>query len=186
MEVRRGLVHCRVCHGEIDRDKEIEDKDWTQVSRNYFYHVSCYESWKKQKDDIHSIADEKLWKGAVYDYLKRDLKVELEWHKFNSQWHSFIKKGRTPKGIYFSVRYFYEVLKGDKDKAQGGIGIVDFIYEDAATYWCEKEQRESGIIKQIEEQMLANANREVKVVHKKQKKKKKISLDDVELMEGDK
>lgn len=177
-----GLVHCRICGQEINRDKE---DGWMNPSRNYFYHTSCYETWAKKKNDIHSEADEKLWKDAVYDYLQRVIKISVDYPKFNNQWSSFVKKGRTPKGIYFTVRYFYEVLKGEKDKAQGGIGIVDYIYEEACEYWCKKETRDSGIVARIEEQMRAEQAREVKVVRQPQKRKRKVpTFEDIERMGG--
>jgi len=179
-----GIVHCRVCGGNIDRENDA-DGTWFSPAKNYFYHVKCYDTWKKKKDDIHSEANEKLWKDAVYEYLKRDMKIVVDFQKFNSQWNSLIKKNRTPKGIYFTVRYFYEIQKGDKDKAQGGIGIVEYIYEEACAYWCEKENRESGILDKIEEQIKSEKSRTTRIVHQP-KKKKKIAptFEEIEMMEG--
>ena len=180
-----GVVHCRICGGEINREKDAVGT-WTQTAKNYYYHTSCYETWSAKKNDIHSDADDKLWKDATYKYLQQDMKIVVDFPKFNSQWNSLLKKKRTPKGIYFTVRYFYEVQHGEREKAQGGIGIVDFIYEEACTYWCERENICSNIVSQIEEQMKLAQEREVKVIRQPQKKRKKTTptFEDIERMEG--
>ena len=63
---------------------------------------------------------------------------------------------------------------------------VDFIYEEACTYWCERENICSNIVSQIEEQMKMAQEREVKVIRQPQKKRKKITptFEDIERMEG--
>ena len=114
-------------------------------------------------------------------YLKKDLYIPVDFGKFDSQWRNLIKKGRTPKGIYFTTRYFYEIEKGDKNKAQGGIGIIDYIYSRATTYWAEKERSGARIVEKIEQQIHERANREHKVIIKdKRKKTKKINFSDIE------
>ena len=105
----------------------------------------------------------------------------FDFGKFDSQWRNLIKKGRTPKGIYFTTRYFYEIEKGDKNKAQGGIGIIDYIYSRATTYWAEKERSGARIVEKIEQQIRERADREHKVIIKnKRKKTKKINFSDIE------
>ena len=43
----------------------------------------------------------------------------------------------TYSGILKSLVYFYEVKGNSKDKANGGIGIVPFIYQDAYNYYYD-------------------------------------------------
>ena len=38
----------------------------------------------------------------------------IDYKKTKSQWKNFLKQNKTAKGIYFAIRYFYDVLKGDK------------------------------------------------------------------------
>jgi hypothetical protein len=37
------MPQCRVCKEKIDKTKD----DWIMPSKNYYYHKSCYKSWKK-------------------------------------------------------------------------------------------------------------------------------------------
>ena len=38
MAKKLAIVHCRVCGGDIDRNIDLEGKEWIMASRNYFYH----------------------------------------------------------------------------------------------------------------------------------------------------
>lgn len=175
---KASIVHCRLCKKEIDKSIEKENIDWVMRSRGWYYHCSCYNDWIKKKDDIHTNnIDEELWKDAAYQYLHRDLRISIDYMKFDSQWKNFLKQGKTPKGIYFSLRYFYEVKNGDTSKAQDGIGIIKFIYGEAGEYWVERESRESGICAKIEEQIREAAAQEKRVVQSKNKKSIKHIID---------
>jgi hypothetical protein len=87
----------------------------------------------------------------------------------------------TPKGIFFAIKYFFEIQKADKEKAKGGIGIVPMIYKESAEYWINLEQKKVGTMEGIIEQMRQRVAREVKTVPKKEKNKNKnrFNLDDI-------
>lgn len=170
---KRPLVHCRICKGPIDRDAQ---NDWIMPKDKWYYHTACHDDFAKKKGaikegDLGIEADDDLWKSAVYDYLKKDIKISLNFIKFQSQWDNFLKKGMTAKGIYFTLRYFYEVEKGDPSKCENGIGIVPHIYERGTCYWGERNQRDKGICARIEAQILQAASKEVKVIFQPPKKK---------------
>ena len=65
-----NIVHCRVCKEEIDRNIDPDGKTWIMTSKNYFYHKTCYDSWKKAK---YSNDDDYI--DLIYDFIARDLKV---------------------------------------------------------------------------------------------------------------
>lgn len=182
------VVHCRLCKKEIDRNVEKENIDWIMRSRGWYYHKSCYEDWISKKNDIHTNGiDEELWKDAAYQYLHRGLRIDVDFNKFNSQWKNYLKQGKTPKGIYFSLRYFYEVKREDPSKSQNGIGIINFIYSEAGEYWVERERRERGICQKIEQQIREAAAQEKRTIQKKQTKKpsKLINIGDISEMEDE-
>ena len=170
----KHLVTCRCCKQKFDAQPEGKDKDWIMPSKNWYYHLTCYNDWAKKKNDVHSQADDDLWFGAMWDYLAKDIKIGPNFMKVKSQWDNFIKKGQTPKGIYFCIRYFYEVKKGDPKKSDGGIGIIPYIYQEGAAYWMNKEITDRGICARIEEQIKQAQNREKKVVKKTREKKTKL------------
>jgi hypothetical protein len=97
-----------------------------------------------------------------------------------------LKQNKTAKGIYFAIRYFYDVQKGDKDKCLGGIGIVSSIYDDSRAYWYDREEKDHGICARIEEQMRQQVEQTKSVVKQAKRKsirEKAISLDDIEGMD---
>jgi hypothetical protein len=188
---KRALVHCRICKACIDRDNQT---DWVEPSPKWFYHASCYEDFAKKKGriregDIEVEVEDDIWKDAIFDYFKKDLKVSLNYPKFLSQWDSLIKKGRTGKGIYFALRYFYEVAKGDPTKSENGIGIVAHIYEESANYWHERKQHDEEVLEKIEAQIRASQDRRVTRIVRKEKtvgpKVKTYSFEDIENMEDE-
>ena len=152
---RYGPVHCRICGKPINRNIGIEGEDWISPVRNFFYHPKCYNDWAKKKDQVHADATEKEWYQSLLYYLGNVLKAPIDHKKVRSQWNNFVKqKTKTPKGIYFSIKYFYDIQKADVKKCQGGIGIVSNIYEEACTYWAEQETREAGLLEKLEQQAL--------------------------------
>ena len=178
---KRPLVHCRRCKLAIDRDNQ---NDWIMATRNYYYHISCYEDFVNDKEKAKTsngldlVANDELWKSAIIDYLTKDLKISIDYQKFNSQWKHFLTKNMTAKGIYFTVRYFYEIENGDKKKAEGAIGIVPHIYDRATCYWGERNQRDKGICARIEEQILSSIHSTTKVINQQRKKpQKKVVVD---------
>lgn len=123
------------------------------------------------------------WYEALRYYLGHILKAEINWPKFKVQWNALLKQKKTAKGIYFSIRYFYEVAGGNVEKSQGGIGIVSYIYQESCDYWNNRFEHDCSIIEKITEQAKIQAQRKVETVRqssKKSVKRKVISLDDIE------
>lgn len=183
---KKDVVHCRICKQEINKSKEVEGKDWILRSRGWYYHCSCYNNWILKKDDIHTaVSDEELWKDASYQFLLREHYIQINYNKFDRQWQSYIKNGKTPKGIYFSLKYFYDIQKGNREKAQEGIGIVQYIYNDAREYWSKREQQDRGIINRIEQQIKQKEQqtKQAVVVKNTTKNKKVLSLEEIEGLE---
>lgn len=174
------IIQCRICKNRFDTEKE----EYVLVGQRSYYHKSCYEEWVRGRNNAKTCGDEDFWKESVIDYLYRDIKMTVDFVKLNSQWAAFTKPERnmTPKGVYFALRYYYDVLHGNKEKALGGIGIVPTLYRESAQYWENLEMRKSGTIDAIIEQIKARQNRPVKMVTHKatpKKDKSKFSLDDI-------
>lgn len=173
-------VQCRLCKKRFDTEKE----ETVLIGKKSYYHKTCYDKWLNGKDNIKTELNEDFWKEALIDYLYRDVGMSsMNFEKINSQWKHFLRGDRhmTPKGIYFAIRYFYEIQKAQPDKAMGGIGIVPSIYKESAQYWTDLETRKAGTLNAIIEQISQRKSREVKtIVHKEQKKdKSKWKLDEV-------
>ena len=177
------LVHCRVCKKDIDRQNET---GWIMPVNKFYYHEKCYADWVEKKDDLHAKASDNEWYEAMIYYLSHVIKAEIDYKKTTSQWKNFLKQNKTAKGVYFAIRYFYDVQHGDKTKCQGGIGIVSSIYDDSREYWYKREENDRGICSRIEEQIKQQAKQQ-KIILKQTKRKsirdRAISLDDIDKME---
>jgi len=61
-------------------------------------------------------------------------------------------KGYTYSGILKSLTYFFDIKGNSIEKANGGIGIVPYIYEDARNYytaiWMAQQQNKAKPIEQ--------------------------------------
>jgi hypothetical protein len=185
MKQKKHIVMCRVCREKFDTVGKELGVDYVMPSRNYFYHKECYDSWKKKSGGKSNNSD-KQWEEYIYDYLKRDLKMEYEYFKVKKQLEKFRKKGMTYKGIFLTLKFFYDVEKGDMSKAHGGIGIVEYVYERACAYWVQKERETKGVCESIRAQMQeAKESQEKRISYraKTKKKKKKNLLDEIEMEE---
>lgn len=167
----RRLVECRLCKQKINRDLD-DPSSWIMPSKNYYYHTKCYNDWKNNIADVNSTATDEAWFEGLWNYLAKDLKIEIDWSKTKSQWKNFLKQKMTAKGIYFTIRYFYEYGGGDPKKSKNGIGIVPSVYQQSCEFWANKERREKGICARIEQQIMEMRSQNVITVHQKQKKEK--------------
>ena len=153
------IVQCRLCHIKFDTEKE----NFKLVGKKSYYHEKCYDEWIKTRNVAATNGDELFWKESVVDFLYRDVHMIINFAKLENQWESYIKpnKKMTPKGIYFALRYHFEIQHGDKEQAQGGIGIVPYVYSQAAQYWTALENRKSGTIEAIMQQIAERQARPV-------------------------
>jgi len=174
------IVKCRACGIKFN----TEAVPWEMPSVNYYYHKNCYEQWVKKQGGLQAKMSDDEWFEALKYYLNHIIKAPIDWKKLTSQWNNLLKQKKTAKGIYFAMKYFYDVANGDKEKSQGGIGIVSYIYQDSCSYWEERFLRDSTILDKIEEQAKEQArmikNKKTQIQTKKETIKKKIfSLDDI-------
>lgn len=175
----KHIVKCRICHKEFDTEKD----DFVRVGDKSYYHKTCYDDWVKNRNVATSAYDADFWKESVIDFLYRDVKMTVNFSKLNNQWDNFTKPERkmTPKGIYFAVRYFFEVQNGNVEKSLGGIGIVPYIYKTSCEYWTDREEKRKGTLDAIIEQIKARKARPVQIITRKEQKKDKSkwNLDDI-------
>lgn len=124
-------VKCYYCGEMIDRNTEFF---WHQMANQRYCHNECEESfYKKEKketserEQIH----QKVKELCGQDYVKS---------RVDNQIKENLKEGRTLKGILQALDYWYDVQKHDPKEAYGGIGIVEYIYQDAQNYFERKQK----------------------------------------------
>lgn len=132
-------ISCPICGRTIKyNDVRLSEEDSN-------YHKVCYDN-KYHKfitigmDDGAYTNNE--WDCLTYGYIKFGMGMPNPvWSRITQQIRNFEKEGYTHKGIYYALVYYYEVCNGDVSKANGGIGIVPYIYQDSVKYWCEEYDR---------------------------------------------
>lgn len=151
----------------IDKAKS----DWIMPSQNWYYHKECYETWRAAP------ATDEEWVEMIFDFLARDMKVSYNYHLCKQQIENYWKKEKiNPKGIYFSLKYFYEIKKHPWEKGHGGIGIVPYVFNEAKAYWIEQERKKRGFMKEMESQA---KERTVVKISRTNKRKEKYNLNDI-------
>lgn len=110
---KQPKVKCPYCGQQFYR----EDVDFVQIGRRYA-HKECHD----KSEQIHALMKNKL--GMSYSQTK----IERQIQNFVS------KEGFTVKNIYNTLVYWYEIKKQNAEQANGGIGIVPYIYPEYLKY----------------------------------------------------
>lgn len=128
-------VICSVCGKRFDRDKEQAVKS---SARRYAHQKCCPQGEIVPLPQV----DEDLLK--LTQYIEKLLGNNYNRARVKQQLKSFTEEYKySYSGILKSLIYFYEVKGNSIDKANGGIGIVPFIYQDAFNYYYSLWQAQS-------------------------------------------
>lgn len=106
-------VKCPYCGQSFQR----EDTEFIQLGRRYA-HKECFEKVNQ-----------------IHKYMEHILGVNYSYTKIESQIKNFVlKEGMTADAIYKTLIYWYDIKKSSTDQANGGIGIVPYVYSDYLSY----------------------------------------------------
>lgn len=119
---------CIYCKGEFDRDKE----PFVQVSNLRYAHKACAEKNQVQK------SQSELDYEKLVDYIEELFGVGYINAKIAKQIKDYREQcGYTYSGMLGTLVYWYEVKNGQLENANGGIGIIGHIYEEAKAYYTK-------------------------------------------------
>ncbi len=154
-------VICEYCKKPMSK----KDSDCILVGNNKYAHIACKEIEDKR---------EKTDKEQLEDYIKNLFQISYIEPRVQSQINKFIKEfNYTYSGIKKALIYHYEIKNGDKSKANGGIGIVPYVYQDAYNYyyelWIAKQKN-----KDIEINLYTPKVKEVVIQRPQRKIKKRV------------
>lgn len=169
--VATKIYTCRFCKQPIIAEEDEEGKTWITRSKNYYYHIDC---WEKYINDRQSERRDEDWFDLVVDLITRELKKEYEYFKIKAQFDKFIKEKMTGKGIYYTFYYIFLVLKKEY-KEEFGIGLIPFMYDQSIKYWAEEEKKKKGIMDQIRK--IQEARMAITVIKKSRANGKKKSVE---------
>jgi hypothetical protein len=124
-------VICVKCNQKFDRDS-IQA---VRVGARRYAHASCDPD---NKDLVPLVIkpDKDPDMTKLKDYINKKYGERARWVLINKQIKDYTKeKGYSLSGILKSLIYFYEVKGNSVDGSNGGIGIVDYCYQDAYQYY---------------------------------------------------
>lgn len=121
-------VKCLYCGISFSR----ENTEYEQVGRRYA-HKGCHEVYLKNQ------TKEEKDKQEFYAYLKQ-LFGQYNYTLVKRTAERFEKENDyTYEGMRKALYYFYEVKKNSTDKANGNIGIIPWVYNEANNYFATIE-----------------------------------------------
>lgn len=131
---------CPYCKKQVNTKTDLSRYD--EESKRWFHeacHIVMSEERTARKELIEYICQ-------LFGYKRPPSKVYTQMTKYIEEQHY------TYVGILNTVRYFYEIKNGAKDKANGGIGIVPYVYEEANAYYSKVEKKQSNFEKTFEQE----------------------------------
>ena len=151
-------VTCAYCQKPMSK----KDADCVMIGNGKYVHKGCQELEEKR---------EKTDKEQLEDYIKELFGTTYIDPRVRAQIKKYVEDfNYTYSGIRKALIYHYEIKGGDKSKANGGIGIVPYVYEHAFNYyynlWLAKQKNKDVEVEQytpkIKEIVIPRPERKIK------------------------
>ncbi len=128
-------VKCPVCEQRFLREEVIFVK-----YKNRYYHKSCFDNQEQE-----SANREKLIK-----YIERLFHKKID-YKITNQLKNFhdVKKF-SYIDMYNGLYYFFEIKNNPTAKANGGIGILPYVIDEARVYFQTQEAKHASLTDDIQ------------------------------------
>ena len=138
-----SIVKCPFCGQKFDREKV----PCVTIGARRYAHVECAKNAEKNK------TQEEKDKEALEKYIMKLLNESYINARVRKQINQYREEyNYTYSGMLKALIYFFEVKKNSIEKANGGIGIVPYIYKDAYNYyyaiWEAQQKNEAKLIAQ--------------------------------------
>lgn len=127
------FVTCLYCQEKFDRDREPA----IQVSPRRYAHQRCFENVKLHSPELVPFqSQEDVEKQDLEEYLQNlfnEFPLNIKAQKQIMQYRKEYKY--TYRGMLNTLRWWYDITGHSIDQANGGVGIIPYIYEDAKAYY---------------------------------------------------
>lgn len=187
---------CPYCGKKFDRLENEEHIVWergdnVKLDKRRYFHKACVElahstpknQWPEYIKRVEAAGSElDVWAAMCYDFLMKEIKIMADYSKIRTQLEAFSKKHMKYEGIYRTLYFCYLVKHIDKTKAEGGIGIVPYCYDEAARWFVDRTQKQEKFVLELNQQI---EERKTAMVIRRQKRdparnRKKIDLAEME------
>lgn len=119
-------VKCVYCQQLFDRDREPT----VAVSTKRYAHKKCYdqiEGQKTQEERDYELLEKYLMELFNTNYVSARIKKQIKEYKEEYNY--------TISGMYKALVWWYDIQHSDITKANDGIGIIPYIYDQAYKYY---------------------------------------------------
>ena len=143
------IVTCPFCKEKFNRDKV----DFVQISARRYAHPKCYQESEKnktQEEKDRENLEAYILKLFNEPYLNARIKKQIKDFQ--------IEYNYTYSGMLKTLIYWYEIKGNSTEKANGGIGIIPYVYNDALKYYYTLYLAK-----------LANENKDIEIYKPKEK-----------------
>ena len=127
----KHIVKCPAC----GKDFDTNTIQAVRVGARRYGHASCYPD-NKDFVPMAQAPEEDPDLKKLKDYITKKYGEKANWVLITKQIKDFTKdKKYSLSGILKSLIWFYDVKGNNIEKSNGGIGIVDYCYQDAYNYY---------------------------------------------------
>lgn len=142
-------VICQYCKSATNK---VSKDDAVRIDNKNF-HPKCAKLYKDKKELCETIC--------------RIFNLKAPGPRNMAYISKFFNQGMTYRGMNYTLIYFYEIMKKSTDKANEGIGIIPYIYEEAKKYYDrdkigEKKAEEAFEKNKEKREQLKDLTRKVK------------------------
>lgn len=124
----KHMVKCPICGQTFDANVE----PYVMINSRRYAHQKC-----QQEAELLKSKEEKD-KEQLETYIKKLFSYSKLPEKVNRQIKQYKEEfNYSYSAIYKTLRYWFEIKNGDLEKANGGIGIVPYVIDDARNYWID-------------------------------------------------
>lgn len=127
-------VVCIYCKKSLNRN----DADCVMVTNGKYAHQACVDIEAKRELTDKEKLDQYIKQLFKSDYVSPQIQKQI---KRYAEEYNF-----TYSGMLKALVYFYEVKGNSLEKANGGVGIIPYIYKDAYNYyyklWLAQQKHE--------------------------------------------
>jgi len=120
------IAKCYYCGEQFDRNQE----EWVAVSARRYAHKKCHDEVQSNKTQ-EEIDYENLLQyiKKTYCYTAIPAKITRQITDYKKQYNF------TYSGMLKALKWWFEIKRNSIEDANGGIGILPYIYNDAKTYY---------------------------------------------------
>ena len=152
------MPKCPHCNNEVKEEDAIYN---TKTKR--YYHEFCYNELLERKQLCDYICE-------LFSYKKPSVRIY-------QQMTSYHNKGVSYSDMLLTLKYFYEIKKGDINKSQGGIGIIPYVLDEAKEFATLEKIEQDKLIAKFETNAIEKKETIiVHVIERNNKQRKNIDI----------